>query len=491
VLAAAASGVLYALCFPPLELFPLAFVALVPLLWALAQVGVVAGAALGLLFSLTAGACLAPWLPGTLSSFFELGHGAALASALGVYLLCGFPYAGLGAGIAWWSRRGPVPPLVVAAAFAACEWLRLDGPIPTPWALLAYTQAPSLRLVQSADLVGALGLGALIAALNGCVAWAIVARDTRPRRVAQVLALPAAALAAAWIYGGVRLAQPFGDGDEIRVALVQGAVTPEWRFEAEHREENLARHLALTSELAPARPQLVLWPELSVEFAVGSDPTLWRRVEDASRALGAELLVGAPYPRTRALVVEPTNAALLLRDGRIVDRHEKVALMPFSEMRPAALPIGRDLFRPGQALRPLASRVGALGVLLCSEVLLPQLAGRLAAGGAELLVNPSNDDWFANEAASRHQVAATVFRAVETRRYVLRPSTRGPSSVVDPHGRVLALAPYGSPARLEARVRRVGVHTWYERLTQAATPSASGLAFVSLFCAAALRRRDS
>lgn len=486
-LAALAAGGLYALAFPPAALFPLAWIALVPLIVALGRVGPWKGAALGLCFSLTAGAGLASWLPGTLAAFFELGTGEALLYALGALLLCGLPYAVFGACVAAHGRR-PGLPLVTAAGWGFCEWVRLAGPIPTPWALLAYTQAPWLRIVQSADLVGALGLGMLIAAVNGSVA-AFVQADTHGRRLAPARALPLALVLAAWVYGGVRLAQPFGTGDAVAVAVVQGAVTPGERFVPALREANLERHLALTRRLSASPPDLVLWPELSLEFHVESDPALWRRVRETSRELGAELLVGAPHSRYRALVQEPTNAALLVRDGRLVDHHEKVALMPFSETRPPLLPLGRELYRPGRTLRPLAARAGSLGVLLCSEGLQPQLARHLVAGGAELFANPSNDDWFASEAASRHQLAVAVFRAVETRRPWIRPSTRGLSSIVDAHGRVLALAPYGEPALLEARVRRGHERTAYARLAELPGPvTGLGLAFV--FGLAVFRRRD-
>jgi apolipoprotein N-acyltransferase len=487
VLLASASGALYALCFPPAALFPLAFVALVPLLLALRRAGPWAGAGLGLCFSLTAGAALAPWLPGTLADFFGLSSGASALYAAGALLLCGLPYAGFGAWVA--ACRGRRLPLVTALALGASELFRLYGPLPTPWALLAYSQAPWLQLAQSADLVGAAGLGMLIAAQSGALA-AVLGADTRARRLSWSHALAPALLAAAWLYGGLRLEQRFGHGEEISVALVQGAVAPERRFRPEHRAENLERHLALTRPLAAAPPQLVLWPELSVEFQAEAEPALWRELADAARGLGAELLVGAPFSRLDALVAQPTNSALLLRDGRVADRHDKFALMPFSETRPALLPLGRELWRPGRSLRPLRTRAGALGVLLCSEALHPELAQRLVAQGAELLANPSNDDWFSSEAAARHQVAASVFRAIETRRPVIRPSTRGPSSVVDAHGRVLALAPYGEAALLEARVRRGRERSPYQVTSQRLPGAASGLALVSIFWVAGIRRRD-
>ncbi len=484
-----ASVLLFASAFPPFALFPLAWVALVPLLVALSRVGVLAGAGLGLLFCVVLGFTYTSWLPGTLAGFFDLGWPVALLTSLGVVLLCGFPYVGFGAFVAWRARRGPLGPGTVALGWGGCELLRVHGFVETPWALIAYTQVTWVQLIQSADLFGAVGLGMLIAAVNGGVAGLVTSR-LRPPGFARSAVATAGVLLATLAYGSLRLADDFAEGDPIRVALVQGAVSPDRRFEREFRADNLEQHLELTRRAAGSRPQLVLWPELAVEFQPAADPALWQRVSLASRAVGAELLVGAPHARQRYLVREPVNSAFLVRDGRIVDRHDKFQLLPFSEERPAFLPMGRDRFRRGLELRPLHAQASPLGVLLCSESLHPALVQRLVASGAELLANPSNDDWFASRSAADHQLAAAVFRAVESRRFVLRPSTSGRSVAVDAHGRILALAPFGEPAVIEAVVHRSRTSTLYHRLLQSQLGPSSGLALVSVLILVRFGRRD-
>jgi apolipoprotein N-acyltransferase len=485
-----ASSVLYAASFPPLGLFPLAWVALAPLLVALARVGPLGGALLGLLFSVLTGAVLASWLPGMLAGFFEMGLPAAAAASAGAYLLCGLPYAFFGGFVASLARRGAFGPGAVAAAWGCCELVRVHGPVETPWALLAYTQAPWLTLAQAADLVGAVGLGMGIAAVNACVACAFAPRLRTPRHALRTAAV-AALLAAALAYGAARLAQDFREGEPISVAVVQGALDREQRFAPERRAENLEHYLALSRRSDPHLPDLILWPEFALLFHLGAEPELWSRVVGFSRERDAELLLGAPHSRHRLLVREELNSAFLVRQGRIVDRHDKFRLMPFSEERPAALPFGRDVYRPGLELRPLRSGAASLGVLLCSEALHPRLAQRLVAGGAELLANPSNDDWFATEAAADHQVAVAIFRAIENRRPVLRPSTTGRSAIVDAHGRLLALAPYREPATLMARVHASRSGTVYARLSELVPGAAAGgLVLSSILQIAVVRRRN-
>lgn len=480
------SCALYAASFPPLGLFLLAWIGLVPLLLVLRLVSPLRGAALGLLWAVGSAAALASWLPSMIARYFETGWPVALSATAGIFFFCGLPYAAFGAWVAWTSGRRAASPLAVATAWAACELFRVHGVIETPWALIAFTQAPWLAMVQSADLFGAIGLGMLIVAVNASLAG-LLARAPRAWRPASVTAC---LFMFVWIYGGLRLAGDFGVGEPIRVAVLQGGMQPEERLDSARGEQNLERYLELTREAQRAEPALVLWPELAVQFPFAARPDLWRKISEMSRSLDADLLIGAPHARTRLLVYEQLNSAFLVRAGRISDRHDKVALMPFSETRPPALPIGRDAYLAGLELRPLNSQSGELGVLLCSELLHPALARRLVGAGAQLLVNPSNDDWFDSRGAADHQVAVAVFRAVENRRPVLRPSTNGRAAIIDAHGRLLAVAPYREPAVLQATLRRSEAETVYARLAGLSpAPIAAGLVLASVFHLAVVRRR--
>jgi apolipoprotein N-acyltransferase len=87
-------------------------------------------------------------------------------------------------------------------------------------------------------------------------------------------------------------------------------------------------------------------------------------------------------------------------------------------------------------------------------VLFPELSANAAHAGAQLLVNISNDGWLDPDTgvASAQHFAMAPFRAVETRRYLVRAATTGISGAIDPYGRVLASLPAG-----EAGVLHVGV----------------------------------
>jgi apolipoprotein N-acyltransferase len=89
-------------------------------------------------------------------------------------------------------------------------------------------------------------------------------------------------------------------------------------------------------------------------------------------------------------------------------------------------------------------------VFICYEAIFPGEVRRFTAGGAELLVNISNDGWFGRSAApSQHLMMARV-RAVENRRWLLRDTNNGFTVAVDPYGRIVTRMPTDIRGELDA-----------------------------------------
>jgi apolipoprotein N-acyltransferase len=94
-------------------------------------------------------------------------------------------------------------------------------------------------------------------------------------------------------------------------------------------------------------------------------------------------------------------------------------------------------YTAGDDPRPLALDGLRAGVLICFEAIYPDLARASVAAGADVLVNISNDGFFHVGGAEEQHFAGTVFRAVETRRPLVRVANLGAGALVDATGRVL------------------------------------------------------
>jgi apolipoprotein N-acyltransferase len=445
--AAGLTGLLLFASFPPLGLWPLAFVAWVPLLVTLPRL---ASARRALLTGWLAGAVwfsvVFYWVHHTLVTMSGLPGPAA---ATGVLLFGAFQ--GLSLGLwAWLAHRAGAAralsiDLGLAIAWGAIEmgflWI-----FPLPVATPLY-HAP--LLIQVVDLVGVHGLSALLVLFNLCLARAISDRASRRAALAAAAAVAVALVA----YGGLRLAWPQAETDDrLRVGWVQPAVLPHEKRarDLRVRYKVLEREMRALDALIASDPEIdaLVLPEGAFPFYFqddASDDTGYppRVREWATRYLSWPKTSGRPllFGSLRKVDAFTRNSAILARPDGSVLRYDKRVMVPFGERIPLAdhLPFLKNkvmgmshLSRGTQpAMIDLAGRHAHLSI--CYEAIFPVLIAR-ESGDADLLVNLTNDEWFGDTSAPEMHLMSQVFRAVETRLPLVRVTNTGISAWVDPHG---------------------------------------------------------
>lgn len=152
------------------------------------------------------------------------------------------------------------------------------------------------------------------------------------------------------------------------------------------------------------------------------------------------------------------SAKFMARDGTPGLRYDKMHLVPFGEYVPlrATFPwmkvftpyTGDYSCKPGEHWTrfPLAAgeRTFQFGCIICYEDTDPALARRYVQPTSEgpavdFLVNISNDGWFNGTEEHEQHFAICRFRAIESRRSIVRAVNMGVSGVIDADGRIVAL----------------------------------------------------
>jgi apolipoprotein N-acyltransferase len=192
---------------------------------------------------------------------------------------------------------------------------------------------------------------------------------------------------------------------------------------------------------------LLVWPEVPAPFSL-SDPAFAERAEKIARASAVNFLFGVVgwEPGTNGQLAAYNSAALLDAQGRQQFQYDKIHLVPFSEYVP-----WRDFFWFAKNLTGLAGDFrsgthyavgqlpgGRFSTFICYEAVFPNEVRRFVLGGANLLINLSNDGWFGRSSAPAQHLAMARVRAVEFRRWLLRDTNNGYTVSVDPYGRILA-----------------------------------------------------
>ena len=469
-----------ALAFPPFNVGELAWLCLVPLLFALKDCrageafrrGYVAGL---VFFALTIWWIVHVTIPGTVG----------VIAFLALYF---------GAGATWfawlmrdgsWERRPrremsnpvaagtPLPQVdsvlrnllvavVGSAGWVTLEWLRgklLFGGF--PWNFLGVSQWRAGPLIQFASVTGVYGVSALVCFVN--FAFYFTVRRYIRRHDAQGAKYRlswefylAMGLVCLMFMHGLREVFPREPkaSRTVRLALVQGNIPQTLKFEPEQKPMILDRYRSLTETAMAARPELIIWPETATPDALRYDPDSFDMVTNLAVSSGAYLLTGTIDATPYSSPAETFNAAILVGpDGVLRQIYHKLHLVPFGEYVPLRkilpflkwlTPIG-DSFERGREFTVFQAGEMRFGAVICFEDTVPDLFRGFVRRNVDFMVNVTNDAWFKTSPAAEMHLANAVFRAVENRRPLVRATNNGITCVVNEHGSVsptARLAPF-------------------------------------------------
>jgi apolipoprotein N-acyltransferase len=467
------SGLLLALSFPRYGHSLFGWIALAPLLVALAiarprplrawSLGLASG---GVYFAGTV-----YWTGGVMAQYggIQPGLAAVIAGLLVAYLAL-FPAAFALFVAAMVRALGTRALLLAPAVWVATELARtlLFGGF--PWALAGYSQTTVLPVAQAASVVGVYGLSFLVALASAVLALAAVARN-RVGLVAVVVVLGLVAGIAAWGRARLGEARLTHTGTPVRVGLVQADIPQDQKWAPGLEDHILGRYLALSRQAADRGAEALLWPETSTPFFFAGSPKA-EAIRLLARERGLWILLGSDEADARDPRVLYNSAFMVRPDGTTAGVYRKIRLVPFGEYVPFrrvlffAAPLVEAVgeFAPGEApvMLPLAGR--PVSTAICYEVVYPALIRAGVLRGSTLLTTITNDAWFGRSSAPYQHFEMAALRAIEQGRYLARSANTGISGIVDPYGRVLMASALFTTQVLVGEVRLIEERTIYARI---------------------------
>lgn len=455
---AAGSGGLLAITLPPGGVPALAFVALVPLLVALAGAGWRAAWRLGLVAGFVMVAAGFPWMIGMFEVFAELPLWLALVLFAVFCLWTAVPFALWAALVtalprAWWR------PLAIAAAFVGVWW---SWPAVFPFTVMLGLAAQPVW-IQSAELGGVALVELLAVTCSALLAGAWSASGAaRWRLVGAAALIPALCL----LLGAWRMR---GLADETTRSVRFGLVQPNIPLLWDDKQAKLARLREPSAQAQAQGAEVVVWPENMYPWPL--DRPIRRDFTDDDRILrlhALPTLFGAGSVGDEDAFGYNT-VFNMSAEGEVLATFDKVLLVPLGERIPIVDPVwatsqvagmahnlagaGPVRFEvvpgpPGSAQAPVS-----IGPLVCYEDVFAGFARAVAAqdGGVEVFVNLTNDTWFGDGSEPWGHLALAQFRSVEHRIPMVRSVNSGPSSAIDRAGRVTATTTL-RPAAIDALV---------------------------------------
>ncbi|MDX2170210.1 MAG: apolipoprotein N-acyltransferase [Deltaproteobacteria bacterium] len=467
IIAPLSSGAMIAATWLDFSLWPLAWVAFVPLLLALDRAATRREALrIGWIAGLATNVPAFYWLVYTIHVFGGFPYPLALL----FYVCLSFYSAVQFVLFAWGFHRLRFGPLGLAVPVL---WVSLELLFPNlfPWRM-ANSQLQAPLLMQSGDLAGPYLLSFVMLWVSAGLARVLRA----PRRPAALIVagVGAALLLGYGMWRVPRVQQAIDSAPRVSVGLVQGNVGIREKGNVALFDINLDTYRQLSAPMQDV--DVLIWPESVSQHWVPADADSVPTKHNPYPGTSAELIYGGlsyEYPEDGGEARMFNSAFLIDGAGGVHGRYDKQVLIPFGEYIPGGslLPFLYDLspqtshFTPGARLATL-DVPGKVRVapLICYEDVPAGIARGMTAAGAEALLTIFNDAWFGNSMAPYQHEAIAIWRAIENRRYFMRVGNAGVTGVVDPFGRVLDRLGMFTAETLRADIRPLQLRTIYTRV---------------------------
>ena len=453
---ASLSAVLLIFAFPDFEFWFLAWGALVPLFYAVerekdsAFKSFLVGWTFGLVFFF--GTCW--WL-----TFAPITYAGMPAPLVYFFMLCAAAAVGIFPGIfaALFSvvlkRLGSGGILSAPFLWTFAEFLRmwLTG---NNWNAVGYSQAFTV-FNRPAIIGGVYLVGFLVLLINTILFEALINKKVKTRSV----------LIPLFVFGFFYFSHALSsaatsDMQPVNVSVV--AVQPNVPMNGltlEKYQKLLKRHVELAeSEIkklpADDRPAvIVVFPESPMIFQYGRDEELQQFLREFALRNNAAVLFNSAEANAEKRILN--SAVMIDARGEKIAQYDKIHLLPFGEYIPFPEPIASQMpafvgnfqFGDEYDLLPLGEAKG--GVMICFESHFGELSREYARRGADVLVEMTNDGYLGNTPVLRQHLANSVFRAVETRRPLLRVTNVGITAYINERGEV------SDPANVYTEATRV------------------------------------
>lgn len=339
--------------------------------------------------------------------------------------------------------------------FVSLEYIRALFLSGFPWSSIGYSQFQNLSIIQISSLTGVYGVSFIVVLVNSFIAYFIINyRSINMRLILSGLSvLFIISISILFGYFSIKnLNSMMEENNKLDVVILQGNIPQDEKWEEENVEKTFEIYdrlstIAPSGTAAPKKNSLIIFPETAIPVYLLYDRKHLDFVSNIAKRQNSYLLTGIPD-----LVLDKSgnidkylNTAILIHpDGSILDRYDKIHLVPFGEFTPLRNLIsffekftaGFAEYSPGKKETVFEVDNKKFSVVICYEIIFPHLVRRFLNKGAEFLVNITNDAWYGRTAMPYQHVSMAIFRSIENRVYIFRSANTGVSCIINPSGKI-------------------------------------------------------
>ena len=345
--------------------------------------------------------------------------------------------------------------LVFSLFFGVLEFIR--GSILTgfPWNLIAYSFVNHLEILSITSLIGTYGFNLFCISLFASPAIFIL-RETRKDIGVCVVFLILPLLF--YLYGS-SYKETFNSSDvtnyDYKVRVIGSNISLD-RFYLNIDPVSVINELIEISEPEKDDKTIFIWPEGILPDVSQEELVEFKWLFEDTFSKNHLLFIGINSQKTNKEKINYFNSLSIYgHDLEILDFYNKINLVPFGEFLPfenilkkfglSTITNNYQSFSKGQDRKIIEIKRDDFSLkilpLICYEII---YSGKIFQNQSfDLMVNISEDGWFGRSIGPKQHFAHSIFRSVESGKYLLRSANNGIAAIVNPLGIVEQKVEYG------------------------------------------------
>jgi len=350
---------------------------------------------------------------------------------------------------------------IFSILFGTIEFIR--GSILTgfPWNLISFSFSSSIYFVQILSIIGTYSFNLICISLFTTPALFIL----RNSRIEIMVCFFFISISTVFLIFGYIKIDNFNSLEAVKNPYVIKAISPNIsldRFSSQQDELKIINDLIKLSDSTKIKPTIFLWPEGIISDSYVKDMSTYKNL--FLNNFGEHDLIIMGLNSTE--IKNDQNLffnSMVIFDNKLdmIANYNKVNLVPFGEFTPFEDILGLiglktvtnnyQSFSSGQTRVPLNIKNSKINLnllpLICYEII---YSGKLSRdNNFDYIINISEDGWFGNSIGPRQHFSHTIFRSIESGKYIIRSANNGISAIINPVGIVEQKVEFGTKGYVE------------------------------------------
>ena len=345
--------------------------------------------------------------------------------------------------------------------FGTIEFVR--GSILTgfPWNLISFSFSKNIYFIQILSIIGTYSFNLICISLFIVPALFIL----RKSRIEIIVCFFFIFVSAGFLIFGQIKNDNFNSLESVKNSYTIKAISPNIsldRFYSKQDELKIINELIELSASTKKEPTIFLWPEGIIPDSYLRDMSIYKNLFTNNFGEHDLIIMGInSIEKKNEKNLFFNSMAIFNNKLDLVANYNKVNLVPFGEFTPFESILGLigfktltnnyQSFSSGVTRLPINIKTSKIDLnllpLICYEII---YSGKLSKDhNFDYIINISEDGWFGNSVGPKQHFSHSIFRSIESGKYIIRSTNNGISAIINPIGIVEQEVEFGSTGYVE------------------------------------------